>query len=147
VDNTYPIVITVDNVTYNFTQESLTNIIKENESRRESVILLQDEVTQAFKVLANTREKVYDFFNERHNSGDTEITAEVSDVNDLLESISADRLRNIYSATVTITITVDDIEAVDDDEVYDIINDEINVEVGSCSVTVDDISVNHTYER
>jgi hypothetical protein len=147
VDNTYPIVVTVDNVTYNFTQESLIKLIEENNSRKDSVVALQDDLSKAFIKLVNMRSEVYDFFNERHNSGDTEITAEVSDVNDLLESIGADKLRNIYSAKVTVTITVDDIEAVDDDEVYDIINDEINVEVGSCSVTVDDVTVDHTYER
>ena len=147
VDTNYPVVITVDGNTYNFTQDSLADYIKHAEARKDAVASLQSELSSAFRTISNARQTVYSFFNDRHSSGDEELTADVSDINEMLDEIGADKLNNIYSATVTITITVDDIEASDEDDVTQAIEDELQVDVGMFTVTVDNVNVEHIYER
>ena len=146
VDTTYPVVLTVDDTTYNFTEESLREFIKESNARKDIIAADRNETASLYKQLAIIRGKVYDFFNENRNSGDTEITLEVSDINELLESIGADRLRNLYEATVILTVTVQEVEAVDEDEVRDIINDSIYVGVDSYDVVVDQIDIDEVRE-
>lgn len=147
VDTNYPVVITVDGNTYNFTQDSLTEYIKRAEARKSDIDVAHKEMSDSFKQVANIRRTVYEFFNDRHSSGDEELTADVSDINEMLDEIGADKLNNIYGATVTITITVDDIEASDEDDVTQAIEDELQVEVGMFTVTVDNVNVEHIYER
>jgi hypothetical protein len=141
VDTSYPVVITVDGNTYNFTQDSLTEYIKRAEARKSDIDVAHKEMSDSFKQVANIRRTVYEFFNKRHSSGDEELTADVSDINEMLEEIGTDKLRNLYSATVTITVRVDDIEATDEDDVSRAIEDEIQVDIGMFSVTIEDWDV------
>ena len=147
VDTNYPVVITVDGNTYNFTQDSLAEYIKHAEAQKQAIGEASRDMRDAFKQVADIRRTVYEFFNDRHSSGDEDLTADVSDINEMLDEIGADKLRNLYSATVTITITVDDIEASDEDEIQDIIGDELHVDVGLFSVDIQDFNVDEIRER
>lgn len=146
VDTTYPVVITVDGNTYNFTQESLAEYIKRAEARKSDIDAAHSEMSSAFRQISNLRSTVYSFFNDRHSTGDTEMEIEVSDINELLDEIGADKLKNLYKATVTITVTVNDIEATDEDEIQDIIGDELQVDVGLFSVDIQDFNVDEIIE-
>ncbi len=141
VDTTYPVVLTVDDTTYNFTEDSLKEFIRESNARKDIIATDRNEVAGLYRKLAVIRGAVYDFFNERYTPGDTDIVSDVVLINELLESIDADKLRNQYTAYVRITVQVNDIEAVDEDEVNDIINDNLNVEVENYSVDIEDISI------
>lgn len=141
MDTTYPVVISVDDTTYNFTEDSLKEFIKDSIARKQTIALDRVELGNLYKRTAEIRGAVYDFFKERYSIGDTEITLDISDVNDLLELIGADKLRNLYTAYVRVTVQVNDIEAIDEDEVNDIINDNLNVEVEHYSVDIEDISI------
>ena len=141
VDTTYPVVLTVDDTTYNFTEDSLKEFIRESNARKDVIAADRNEVAGLYKKLAVIRGAVYDFFNDRYGSGDTEIVMDVELINELLESIGADKLRNQYTAYVRITVQVNDIEAVDEDEVKDIINDNLNVDVEHYHVDIEDISI------
>lgn len=141
MDTTYPVVLTVDDTTYNFTEDSLREFIKESNARKDVIAADRNEIVGLYKKLAVIRGAVYDFFNERYTPGDTDIVSDVVLVNELLESIDADKLRNQYTAYVRITVQVNDIEAVDENEVNDIINDNLNVEVENYSVDIEDISI------
>lgn len=146
MDTTYPVVLTVDDTTYNFTEESLREFIKESNARRDVIAADRNETASLYKQLALIRGEVYDFFNEHHTSGDTEITLEVSDINNLLQTIGSTKLRNLYEATVILTVTVQEIEAEDEDEVRDIINDSIYAGVDSYDVIVDQIDIDEVRE-
>lgn len=146
VDTTYPVVITVNGNTYNFTQDSLTDFIKESNARKDVVESAQRDARDAYRKAIDIRTTVYDFFNDRHESGDTELTADVSDINEMLEEIGADKLRNLYSAVVTITVKVDDIEAADEDEVQELIGDDLNVDIASFNVNIQDFNVDEITE-
>ena len=146
VDTTYPVALTVDDTTYNFTEDSLKEFIRESNARKDVVAADRNEVAGLYKKLAVIRGAVYDFFNDRYGSGDTEIVMDVELINELLESIGADKLRNLYEATVILTVTVQEIEAADEDEVKDIINDNIYAGLDSYDVVVDQIDIDDIRE-
>ena len=119
--------ITVDAVTYNFTEESLKELIKSETAtklRLESVSL---EAQEGYRKIATLRGKVYDFFSEAFDDGSDEATVNRDDVNELLQSIGSDELTTTWSATVEITVTISGIKATSPEEVEDIITDNIEV--------------------
>lgn len=132
--------ITVDGTTYNFTEESLKELIKsetENKSRLQQVSL---EAQEAYRKIASIRSKTYDFFTEAFEDGGDEATVTREGVNELLESIGSDMLVTTWSATVEITVTVTGIKASSPEEAEDIIND--NIEVSGYDLEVHDQDVN-----
>ena len=119
--------ITVDAVTYNFTEESLKELIKSETTTKLRLESVQLEAQEAYRKIASTRAKVYDFFSEAFDDGSDEVTVTREDVNELLESIGSDVLTTTWSATVEITVTVTGIKATSPEEVEDIITDNIEV--------------------
>jgi hypothetical protein len=119
--------ITVDGTTYNFTEESLKELIKSETAAKRKHEAVSNEVQEAYKRLISIRSKVYDFFSEAFDDGSDEATVSRDDVNELLESIGSDVLTTTWSATVEITVTVTGIKATSPEEVEDIITDNIEV--------------------
>ena len=119
--------ITVDGTTYNFTEESLKELIKSETAAKRKHEAVSNEVQEAYKRLISIRSKVYDFFSEAFDDGSDEATVNRDDVNQLLEAIGSDVLTTTWSATVEITVTVTGIKATSPEEVEDIITDNIEV--------------------
>ena len=119
--------ITVDAVTYNFTEESLKELIKSEATLKLRLESVQLEAQEAYRKVISTRSKVYDFFSEAFDDGSDEATVNRDDVNELLEAIGSDVLTTTWSATVEITVTVTGIKATSPEEVEDIITDNIDV--------------------
>ncbi len=119
--------ITVDGTTYNFTEESLKELIKSETAAKRKHEAVSNEVQEAYKRLISIRSKVYDFFSEAFDDGSDEATVNRDDVNELLEAIGSDVLTTTWSATVEITVTVTGIKATSPEEVEDIITDNIEV--------------------
>ena len=119
--------ITVDSVTYNFTEESLKELIKSEAALKLRLESVQLEAQETYRKIASVRSKVYDFFSEAFDDGSDEATVSRDDVNELLESIGSDVLTTTWSATVEITVTVVGIKATSPEEVEDIITDNIEV--------------------
>ena len=119
--------ITVDGTTYNFTEESLKELIKSETALKKRHEAVSTEVQEAYRRLISTRSKVYDFFSEAFDDGSDEATVNRDDVNELLEAIGSDVLTTTWSATVEITVTVTGIKATSPEEVEDIITDNIEV--------------------
>ena len=119
--------ITVDAVTYNFTEESLKELIKSEATLKLRLESVQLEAQEAYTKVISTRSKVYDFFSEAFDDGSDEATVNRDDVNELLEAIGSDVLTTTWSATVEITVTVTGIKATSPEEVEDIITDNIEV--------------------
>lgn len=131
--------ITVDGTTYNFTEESLKELIKSEIYSKNKLESTQQEAQECYRKLASIRSTVYDFFTEVFDDGGDEATVERDAVNELLESIGSDALTTTWSATVEITVTVNNINATSPDEVEDIIND--NIEVSGYNFDVNDTDV------
>jgi hypothetical protein len=119
--------ITVDSVTYNFTEKSLKELIKSEAALKLRLESVQLEAQETYRKIASVRSKVYDFFSEAFDDGSDEVTVTRDDVNELLESISSDVLTTTWSATVEITVTITGIKATSPEEVEDIITDNIEV--------------------
>ena len=140
----YP--ITVDGTTYNFTEESLKELIKSETNLKSRLEQTQRQEQEAYKKLVYLRNKVYDFFSEAFDDGSDEATVSRDDVNELLESIGSDVLTTTWSATVEITVTVTGIKATSPEEVEDIITDNIEVSGYDLELHDPDVSV-HGIER
>ena len=138
--------ITVDSVTYNFTEESLKELIKSEAALKLRLESVQLEAQETYRKIASVRSKVYDFFSEAFDDGSDEATVSRDDVNELLESIGSDVLTTTWSATVEITVTVTGIKATSPEEVEDIITDNIEVSGYDLELHDPDVSV-HGIER
>ena len=132
--------ITVDGVTYNFTEDSLKELIKSEQAFKRKHEAIMVEQQESYRKLASIRSKVYDFFTEAFEDGGDEATVTREGVNELLESIGSDALVTTWSATVEITVTVTGIKASSPEEAEDIIND--NIEVSGYDLDINDQEVN-----
>ena len=89
--------------------------------------------------------KIRDFFSEcEWSDGETTITK--SDVNELLESIGANKLTTRYSATYTITGTFS-VDAEDADDAETIFTDNVTVDFYDGDIEVDQIEVHDMEEE
>jgi hypothetical protein len=131
--------ITVDGITYNFTEESLKELIKSDIYNRERVKTAQEDAQESYRKLAKIRSEVYDFFTEAFEDNGDEATVERDNVNELLVSIGSDELKTTWSATVEITVTINNIEASSREEAEDMITD--NIEVSGYDLDVSDYDV------
>jgi hypothetical protein len=87
--------------------------------------------------------KVRDFFSEGEWE-DGAATFTRDEINTLLRSIGADPIRAKWSATVTITATITNYEAEDEDDAINCIEDDISVDIGSSAdISVDGIEVSN----
>ena len=121
-----------DGSTVKYTDEMIKNVIKD-------VQYYKDQRQGYLDRYHKARVAVYDFFNERYDSGSDEITCTVDDVNELLETIGADKLRRMYTVTGRIEFTVTDIEADSEDDARDQVENNLTVEFDGN--TVDDYSI------
>lgn len=121
--------ITVDGTTYNFTEESLKELIKSEIYAKSRLESLRTETQESYRKLASARSAVYDFFTEAFDGAtdEDETTVTRDEVNELLEAIGSDILSTTWSATVEITVTVTGIKATSPEEVEDMITDNIEV--------------------
>ena len=140
LDGSEPTVSTqVGGIKYTFTNDSLTKLIEEKEQ-------LKIELAQSERKFRSAQFDVREHFQSRYEPDQLEILSEVDDVNSLLINIGTDSLTKAWSATVTITATVTGIEAANQNEVRDAIqeNVEINMSVDG-DIWVDDITVESVY--
>ncbi len=125
-----------DGTTTKYTEDMIKSAIADKDYYKTSYH------TYVGRVMHN-REAVYEFFNDRYDSGSDEITVTVEDVNELLESIGSSKLKALFTVTGTIHFTITDIEAESEDDANDIVNNELTVEFGGDG-QVDDWSLDIT---
>ena len=131
-----------DGNTYNHTEESLIGLIKSEDYNKKLSEEWKDKFSTQRSNIYNIREKINAFFNSYYSVGDTEITVELDEVNALLESIGAETLKKTWSADVVIYVSVNNVEATDEDSVIDYVQNEIEVSYpGSSDYHVEDVQV------
>lgn len=79
-----------------------------NTANEISISKLRDEI-------ATIKGQVFDFFNEEYEPGVESLEFTVDQINELLESIGANKLKALFTVSGTITFTICDIEAEDQD--------------------------------
>jgi uncharacterized protein (UPF0332 family) len=133
--------ITVDGTTYNFTEESLKELIKSEITAKRKHEAVFTEAQEAYRKLIKVRNEVHDYFTEAFDGSvdEDETTVTRDEVNALLESIGSDMLTTTWSATVEITVTVTGIKATSAEEAEDIITD--NIEVSGYDLDIHDQNI------
>ena len=134
--------ITVDGTTYNFTEESLKELIKSETAAKRKHEAVSTEAQEAYRKLIKVRNEVHAYFTEAFDGSvdEDETTVTRDEVNALLESIGSDMLTTSWSATVEITVNITGIKATSKEEVEDIIND--NIEVSGYDLDIDGQDIN-----
>jgi len=131
-----------DSNTYHHTEESLINLIKSEDYNKKLAEEWKDKFTKQKSIVYDIREKIYAFLNSYYSLGDTEITIELDEVNEMLTAIGAETLKKTWSADVVIYVSVNNIEAADEDSVIDYVQNEIEVSyAGGGDYHVEDVQV------
>jgi len=130
-----------DGNTIKYTDEMIKNTIQDLDYQRE-------KANKYWVEKAQVREKVYEFFKDRYNTGDIEITCTVEDVNELLESIGSEKLKSLFSVSGRICFVITDIEADSEEDARDIVESELNVEFnGDGNLDEWDIDISDTSQQ
>ena len=124
-----------DGSTIKYTEEMIKAVILEASYNKDVASTLR---TKNY----NIRQQVYDFFNERYDSGEDEITCTVDDVNELLESIGADKLKRMWTVCGRVEFTITDVEADSEEDARDIVENNLSLEYDGNSVDDYNIEVN-----
>ena len=104
-----------------YTDDMIKHVIESEDYNKKKV---QEYLSRFHK----TRVSVYEFFNNRYDSGDTEITCTVDDVNELLESLGADKLKALFTVNGTISFSVVDVEADSEEDARDIVSNSLELQ-------------------
>jgi hypothetical protein len=128
--------ITTADGTVNYTESEILRFIEKAKGTDE----LNESISKSVHALRDMRRTVRDFFSEGEwNDGETVINK--GDVNELLDSIGANRLTTRYNATYTITGTFT-VEVEDEDDVESLFVDNVNVSFYDGDIDVDQVEVN-----
>ena len=127
--------ITTTNGTVNYTEAEILRFIE----RAKETDAIQNISNDNRKQIETNRYKVRDFFSEcEWSAGETTVTK--SDVNELLDSIGANRLTTRYGGTYTITGTFT-VDCEDEDDAETIFSDNVTVDFYDGEIEVDQVEV------
>lgn len=134
--------VTVEGATYYHTSESLAALIKEATENRAALNKMTERYNDKYQLVQKIRGDVYELFSSNYSSGDEDITLSVEDINELLRSIGADELKRNWSATVQVYLTITGIEASNQEEATEIVENNIEVSYAEDGdLFVDEITV------
>ena len=128
-----------------YTDHEIVRMIAELKDYKDRQERLGDANVNLNKDIRTLREKVRDFFSEVEWE-DGEQTVSKSDVNELLESIGANRLTSTYGGSFTITGTFT-VEAEDEDEAASMFTDNASVDFSEGDYRVEDVSTDDVSEN
>lgn len=136
-----------DGTTSKFTEEMAISAIKERDQLRQNLADKTRYNERNVNTIHTMRQSVYDFFNERYDTGNDEITCSVDDVNELLESIGTDKLKKLWTVSGRIEFTVTDIEADSEDDARDQVENNLTVEFDGNIVDDYNIDIHDTEQQ
>ncbi len=127
-----------------YTDHEIARMIAELKDYKDRQERLGDANVNLNKDIRTLREKVRDFFSEGEWN-DNEFSASKSDINELLESIGANKLTSKYGGTFRITGTFQ-VEAEDVNEAESMFIDNVDVSFNDGDYTIDETEVNDVEE-
>lgn len=134
--------VTVEGATYYHTSESLAALIKQATEDKAALNKMTERYNDKYQLVHKIRGDVYELFSSNYSSGDEEITLSVEDINELLRNIGADELKRNWSATVQVYLTITGIEASNQEEATEIVENNIEVSYSEDGdLFVDEITV------
>jgi hypothetical protein len=133
------VLVEVDGTAHIYTEKGLIELVQ-------SVNSMKLELAQVERKLKSARFDVKEFFQARFETDSNEIVCEVDDVNNLLANIGSEELARSWSATISITATVTGIEAPSAEAAREIIENNIELNLGvDGDIWLDDMTVESTY--
>ena len=133
------VLVEVDGTAHVYTEKGLIELVQ-------SVNSMKLELAQVERKLKSARFDVKEFFQARFETDSDEIVCEVDDVNNLLANIGSEELARSWSATISITATVTGIEAPSAEAAREIIENNIELNLGvDGDIWLDDMTVESTY--
>jgi hypothetical protein len=133
------VLVEVDGTAHVYTEKGLIELVQ-------SVNSMRLELAQVERKLKSARFDVKEFFQARFETDSDEIVCEVDDVNNLLANIGSEELARSWSATISITATVTGIEAPSAEAAREIIENNIELNLGvDGDIWLDDMTVESTY--
>jgi hypothetical protein len=137
-----------DGSTTKFTEDMAVTAIKERDQLRKDLADKTEWNDRHIFQNRTIREAVHDFFEERYESGQSEITCTLDDVNDLLSAIGANRLKRLFTITGHVNFSITDVEAEDEDDAVNIVENELQLEFGGDGNLDDwDLNIEDTNEQ
>lgn len=122
----------------NYTEAEVLRFINKAEELDAAINRNSDEIRNH----AQTRSKVRDFFSER-DWEDRETTVTLDEVNELLNDIGTHPIQSTYSGTITIQVDFSDLDADNEDDAVDKIQDEIQIELYGATLSVGEVTVDN----
>jgi len=136
-----------DGSTTKFTEEMAVTAIKERDHLREELSDTNAAKERYWDKVATIRGLVYDFFNNEYEAGDTELTFQVSDINQLLTDIGSDTLKTLWTVKGRINFTVTDVEADSEDAARSDVEDQLRVDCEVGNLDDWDVDITDTDEQ
>lgn len=117
-----------DGSTTKFTEDMAVTAIKERDRLRVELKEVNEQDSRYSTKLFNVRKQVFDFFNNEYEAGETELTLQVEDINQMLRDIGADTLKALFTVIGTINFEITDIEADSEDDARDAVENYLTAE-------------------
>jgi GH25 family lysozyme M1 (1,4-beta-N-acetylmuramidase) len=124
-----------DKITVNYTETEVLRFIEKAKSTDE----LNESIIKQIHVIRDNRNAVRDFFSEGQWD-DGEFSASKEDVNELLQSIGANRLTSKYRGTYTVTGTFS-VDAEDANDAEALFTDNVDISFYDGDIDVDQVEV------
>ena len=119
-----------DGSTTKFTEDMAVTAIKERDQLRVELKEVHEQDSRYSTKLFNVRKQVFNFFNNEYSAGETELTFQVEDINQMLRDIGADTLKTLFTVIGTINFEITDIEADSEDDAKDAVENYLEVNYG-----------------
>ena len=116
-----------DGSTTKFTEDMAVTAIKERDQLRQDLARESEYKEKSSTRLFDVRTQVYNFFNNEYSAGETELTFQVEDINQLLKDIGADVLKTLFTVRGTVNFEITDIEAESEDDAKDAVESYLNL--------------------
>ena len=116
-----------DGSTTKFTEDMAVTAIKERDQLRTELTRVSESRDKYTTKVTDIRKLVHDFFNNEYNAGESEITVQVEDVNQLLKDIGADVLKTLFRVRGTINFEIVDIEADSEEDAKDTVENYLDL--------------------
>ena len=124
-----------------YTEEMLVNALKTRDEFDTRNTHLTSLTKRQEAELATIRGEVFDFFNDAFTPGDEELTFTVESINELLESISCNKLKSLFTVRATIDVTISGIEAEDSEAAEAEVQDQLTAEWGAMDGRIEEYTI------
>ena len=136
-----------DGSTSKFTEEMAVTAIQERNRLRSELSDANAAKMGYWDKVATIRGLVYDFFNNEYGTGDTELTFQVSDINQLLDEIGSDTLKTLWTVKGRINFIITNVEADSEDAARGDVEDNIKLDCEEGELDDWDIDITDTDEQ